>query len=63
MTNPYFAEQLAVIRERDARVQSERARLVALARCCRPSEIAARLTGLRERISALRARHTSACCA
>jgi hypothetical protein len=50
MTNPHLAEQLVAARERETRVRSERARLVALARCCRPSEIATRLVALLERI-------------
>ena len=46
MTHPYLADHLVTGRDRDVRAASARARLVALATCCRPSRIAASVQAL-----------------
>ena len=46
MTHPYLAEHLVAGRDRGVRAASARARLVALATCCRPSRIAASVQAL-----------------
>jgi len=62
MTHPYLADHLVTGRDRDVRAASARARLVALAKCCRPSRIAASVKALRQRLHP-RGRATAACCA
>ena len=59
MTHPYFSQSIARERERAVRAGAARARLAAIATCCRPSRIAATLRMLRDRMTARRA---VACC-
>ena len=58
--NPYVVQELAEERRRDAVRQASKAHLVALARCCRPSELARMLASLRSRL--LGSAPTAACC-
>jgi hypothetical protein len=49
--NPYVIQALAEERQRDACRQAAKARLVALARCCKPSKTAQLIAALRSHIS------------
>lgn len=60
MLNPTLALTLAAQHERDLQQETAGRRLVALARCCRPSEVARALRALRDRWAP---RQTAACCA
>ena len=62
MTDLYFAEHLIAERDRTVRAANARARLVELARCCKPSRIAATVSTLRQRLRPT-TRHAAACCA
>ena len=60
MMHPYIAAGLAHERERELRTSPARARLVALANCCRPSRIKAITSRLAGRLPAAGA---EPCCA
>ena len=62
MTHPYFAEHLIAEQQRAVRAANTRARLIELARCCKPSRFAAKLTALRQTMRA-KTTSTAACCA
>ena len=62
MTHSYFAEHLIADHERAVRAANARARLIELARCCKPSRIAATLGALRRRHQA-KAAGAVVCCA
>lgn len=59
MINTEISALLAGERARDITIEATRRRLVAIATCCRPSYVAAKLADLRDR---LRHRSTVAAC-
>ena len=62
MTHPYFAERLIADHDRALRAASAKARILELARCCKPSRLAATLSVLRQRLQPTTDR-AAACCA
>jgi hypothetical protein len=62
MTSPYVAATLAHEYQRDRISAAARGRLAALARCCRPSQIAQAFAALRTRLGG-RPRRAAACSA
>lgn len=61
MINPYVAKALAAEHHNDMIKAAQRHRLIALARCCKPSNIAAAARTLRSRLT--RPGATKQCCA
>lgn len=61
--DPYLPETMAAERRRDLIAEAARARLVALATCCRASVFARTVSRLRDAWAARFASRSTACCA